>query len=196
MQGESRLKHSKAYNKQGEPRYIEDINESNRYKEKLYVKMYEAGSEEPIMVEASPVLCTMKSSHWRVHPVSVDGRPTYNLSLGEETNLHKWAKELLSNKDIQHLELPDFTYSYFGYGYSTEYNPFKISHVDIETEIGTEAIGIVKPDGIIRNVADERIAIEFYVTHRVDRDKQEKLEKLDLPTLEIDLRGYINILGI
>lgn len=194
MHGKTRLKHSRAYNEQGEPRYIEDINESNRYKEKLYVKMYDPSSYDLIMVEASPVLCTTKSSHWRIRAVTEDGRSTAGLMLIEETNIHKMAKKMLSSGDIKHIELPDYTYLCGDYKYCVEYNPFSINHADLEIQVGSKDTGVIRPDGIIRNVVDEQIAIEFYVTHRVGRVKQEKLEKLNFPTLEIDLRGYIDIL--
>lgn len=51
------------------------------------------------------------------------------------------------------------------------------------------SIGEVVPDVVVE-IGNYRLMIEIYVTHRVDDIKKEKIRKLNLSTIEIDLKAF------
>jgi hypothetical protein len=57
----------------------------------------------------------------------------------------------------------------------------------VETEVDYTKNGItVRPDAILRR-KDSLIFVEFYKSHKVDLEKEEKLKKIGISTIEIDI---------
>ena len=98
-----------------------------------------------------------------------------------ESALHLVAKEILSRKKA--IVLPAVRVQ-FDSGNSIEINPegpYPISEVRLEKGVG----GIV-PDVLVK-VGDWELALEVFVTHRVDEGKLQRFRNLGLSVVEIDL---------
>lgn len=104
-----------------------------------------------------------------------------------ESALHLMAKEVL--QEVNSLTLPDLDYE--------ERKPwntylhllqekfvFEYDKVTIEKNVGD-----FRPD-LILHKGDEKLMVEIFVTHRIDEDKQKKIEQLKLNCIEIDLSAY------
>ncbi len=110
---------------------------------------------------------------------------------GLETALHLAAKQLLLEhrgmtvpeiRIQKEVRLPDGRV-----GIGSTYRPER--WVDF-TEVASEkSVGQIRPD-IVAVVGTTMLFVEVAVTHFVDPDKQAVLEKLGLPTIEIDLANF------
>jgi hypothetical protein len=114
-----------------------------------------------------------------------------------ETSLHLLAKKIL--KETHSIRLPAITLD-FGYndwvtncgttGQCTQpfilykENIYAIDNVLLEQRIET-----IIPDVIVY-IKNKPLLLEIYVTHKVDSEKLQKIQSLDLATIEIDLSSY------
>ena len=93
-----------------------------------------------------------------------------------ETSLHIAAKKILQDSNFIYLpKRQNVLNNMLG-------ETVKIDKVDIEPKIEN-----VRPDILITLENRQQIAIEIAVTHKVESEKLEKLQKLGLSTIEIDL---------
>ncbi|MCR4716705.1 MAG: hypothetical protein K5656_05950 [Lachnospiraceae bacterium] len=98
---------------------------------------------------------------------------------GSESALHLMAKNiLLENKEVF---IPAIYYSDLG-------KVCKYTDVELESH---KYEGVI-PDVLMTNKDSSTVLfVEIYVSHAVDDDKRKKLERLNIPTIEIDLRDMI-----
>jgi len=109
-----------------------------------------------------------------------------------ETVLHQMAKKILS--EINYIVLPGLNIKLSSTKYARkfvfirDYPPdgkFKISDVRIEKKIED-----VIPDIVVMGIDGSKIMIEICVTHAVDETKLNKIVKMELPAIEIDLSDF------
>ena len=101
---------------------------------------------------------------------------------GLETGIHLAAKDILAKRE--EIVLPAAEVKFSGGKRAIEVAPeglYTVSNVRLESGIG----GLI-PDVLV-DIDGQTLAIEIFVTHRVDEEKVEKLRQLDLSTIEIDL---------
>lgn len=106
-----------------------------------------------------------------------------NCEYGYETSLHKLAKEIFEKQKsivLPKIYLYDDKISNLNFK-SDFLKRFTISNVYIE-----QFIENVKPD-IVLEIENKKIAVEIFVTHKVDNEKLKKLKEKMLSTIEIDL---------
>lgn len=93
-----------------------------------------------------------------------------------ETSLHIAAKKILQDSNFIYLPKRQYVLN------NILGETVKIAKVDTEPKIEN-----VRPDIVITLENRQQIAIEIAVTHKVESEKLEKLQKLGLSTIEIDL---------
>jgi competence protein CoiA len=110
---------------------------------------------------------------------------------GLESALHLAAKQLLlencglSVPEIRietEVRLPDGRV-----GKGTAFRPER--WIDFQSVEAEKSIGTIRPD-IVAVVGNSILFVEVAVTHFVDREKRAILEKLGVPTIEIDLASF------
>jgi hypothetical protein len=107
-----------------------------------------------------------------------------NCLVGIESALHIAAKDILAVK--KEIVLPAVIVRFSGGKGAVEIEPkrpYEVSDVRLEKRLD----GII-PD-VLANVEGQDLAIEIFVTHRVDERKDERFRKLGLSAIEIDLSG-------
>ena len=101
-----------------------------------------------------------------------------------ETLAHLYAKEILALADT--IVVPRVTGMPWIYHEGVELRPdreLEILSVEVESPVGA-----VRPDVLIET-PEGSMMIEVWVTSSIQESKMKKIEKIDLPVLEIDLRG-------
>lgn len=93
----------------------------------------------------------------------------------EETLLHLLSKEIVENSQV--IFIPDGTFFK-----GSQYNYTKVN--------SEETIENIKPDIILEDELKNKLIIEIYVTHKIDDDKLDKMKKINIPTIEIDLSKF------
>lgn len=104
---------------------------------------------------------------------------------GYETSLHLAAKNIISCE--KRLMLPPLYLEFSGsYKDKELLAPSKEVFFDrVELE---KTVSNIIPD-IICYCGTRKLAVEIYVTHKIDNPKLERIKRLDLSTIEIDLSG-------
>ena len=108
-----------------------------------------------------------------------------------ESALHLMAKEVL--KTSRSIRTPDFHYDYDNVNTHSLYQAGQViefEFVDIEAVPDDAKNREVKPDAIGFK-GSSRLFIEFAKTHFVDEDKKEKLKKINVPTVELNISNLI-----
>lgn len=121
-----------------------------------------------------------KKGNTKVHHFA--HQSTETCEYGFETSLHMAAKEILSNAKT--MSLPKATFNFKGTWRQkiiSDERDINIDYVELEKKTGN-----VIPDIIIYS-GNEKFFVEIFVTHKIDKEKQEKIKELDVSTLEIDL---------
>ena len=97
-----------------------------------------------------------------------------------ETALHLAAKDILEDK--KHITLPT-VYVKFKSGYrpTGKSKNYKIDSVRAEKKLGN-----IIPD-LILEIIQRKLLVEVFVTHRVGREKLNKIKELGISAIEIDL---------
>lgn len=95
---------------------------------------------------------------------------------GYETSLHLMAKEILSK--ASKMWLPAI--------YIVEREVFPAKEITIETVELEKRVDDIIPDIVVHTNEGDFI-VEIYVTHRVDDDKLQKIKKIDMSAIEINL---------
>ena len=101
-----------------------------------------------------------------------------------ETRTHIYAKEVLDLADT--IIVPRVTGMPWKNHEGVELRPdreLEILSVEIESTVGG-----MRPDVLVET-PEGRMMIEVWVTSSIKKSKMKKIEKIDLPVLEIDLRG-------
>lgn len=102
---------------------------------------------------------------------------TEDCKKGYETSIHILAKEILSEQNS--IEGPIIT---IGPNDIVVHSmPIKYDRVEIEKKIENIIADIVVYKG------ERLLIIEIFVTHKIDKEKEEKLKKIGISTMEIDL---------
>lgn len=120
-----------------------------------------------------------KQDHHFGHYGVGDGRPCQT---GQETALHKFAKEVLARRlelVLPPLEAAEGPGKWVGY-------PGGTCHFDaayLESRLGE-----IVPDVIVRK-AERHLLVEFLVTHACDEAKIARIGAMDMAAIEIDLSG-------
>ena len=104
-----------------------------------------------------------------------------NCNPSPESDLHRFAKEILSEKP--YLYLPEGT-AKVGSKSTNLFMGGRCKFVEAKIEA---AIGNVTPDLILTKADGKRLHVEIYVRHRCDDEKIAKLKTRNLDTIEIDL---------
>lgn len=137
-----------------------------------------AKCNQPLVAKNNPN--NIKQAHF-AHYSELDCEGAY------ETTLHLLAKEVFQTSKI--MTTPNFHHDYDNFNTSSIFRKsqeIEFDDVLLEKEIKQNDIEI-KPDAIgIKK--GSKICIEFAYSHFVDDEKKEKLNKLGLPCIEIDLR--------
>lgn len=100
-----------------------------------------------------------------------------NCAYGYETSLHRLAKDLIEK--IRYITLPAVKVG----NDVILYQPCKARIQSIKLE---KKLDSVRPD-ILVEINNKVLAIEIYVTHKVDLEKIKKIKDNNLPTIEINL---------
>ena len=158
--------------------------------------------EDPVF----PVIKTQKRKHFRQAKEGLtttkDGRPVYNVKTGKEfheTILHKLAKQILMNKATNWIALPQSVLETPSGIKLVNDNPFGFYPKGVEIEKKMYVDGYDTPiifDALVSNINNKKLAIEFKVTHACNSEKIEKIKKLGIDTIEIDLTSLIGTRGV
>lgn len=99
-----------------------------------------------------------------------------------ETALHLVAKKALEKSSA--IRLPAVQVTFYSHQSTLEIAPEKIYQIDsIRSE---KRIGNIVPD-LIATIQNRELLIEIFVTHRVDDKKRNKIIRLGISVIEIDL---------
>lgn len=114
-------------------------------------------------------------------------KSTIDCKHGYETSLHLLAKEVLKNEKSILIPMLFATHKdkQFNFHISSQ-KELKLKHVYLE-----EKLSNIIPDVCAIDIDDNIILIEIKVTHGIDAEKLDKIRKLDITTLEIDLSDGI-----
>ncbi|MBR2468439.1 MAG: topoisomerase DNA-binding C4 zinc finger domain-containing protein [Clostridia bacterium] len=104
---------------------------------------------------------------------------------GLETSLHLLAKQIL--KDVKTFMLPSIKFRDHGCVVIEEKRSIKIVNVELEKYIND-----IKPDILMVDEDGNKYCVEIYVTHAIDNEKLEKIIKLKLNTIQINLSDFAN----
>lgn len=107
-----------------------------------------------------------------------------------ETALHLLAKEVMLN--TKKMFLPDYHYDYIPENELSIYNEGKSVEFDeivIEKSIEIDGKHIISDVVGVKN--NKQILIEFANSHFIDEDKIQKIKNINLPCVEINLKGQI-----
>lgn len=110
---------------------------------------------------------------------------TVECEYGYQTSLHLAAKEIIS--EHQEIILPALYLEFQGTGSRElihEERIVKVSKVILEKKLDN-----IIPD-ILLETDIGKIIIEIYVTHEIDNEKERKIQKLGIQTIEIDLSKF------
>lgn len=140
--------------------------------------------KQPLIAHNNP---KNKNAHHFQHQSTSDCKNYY------ETMIHYWAKEIISELGELHVpnhsfELSDSARSYTYYEWSKNHPYEKISSAKVVFDkilVEKQQDGI-RPD-LICFVNDKQIHIEIAVTHFIDEVKADKINNLNVTSLEIDL---------
>ncbi len=126
-------------------------------------------------------------TEFKAHHSGVSGSTFSYCGVNDETIIHRAAKQILQESIGKTLMLPAVLFE--------TYLPSSIivneaRHVTIESVEIEKAYEDVIPDAIIHTTSGEQIFFEVFVSHRVDHEKLEKLNRIGVPCIEVDLRDY------
>ena len=121
-----------------------------------------------------------------------------------ETSLHLLSKKILSMSKNNQIMLPSMSIeSYYYTGkrivnilgdpknfVTSHYEIWKGRKVPYSNVRVEEPLGEIIPDITIYSEQDKPLAIEIFVTHKIDENKLRKIRELNLPTIEIDLSEF------
>jgi hypothetical protein len=99
-----------------------------------------------------------------------------------ETLLHKLAISWFKNKT--EFEVPEEKSG------STIIEQQVLTLNPDKTELEFKGIDTIRPDVLVETTNGLKIAIEIYVTHKIDDEKKIKLQETNTPTIEIDLSEF------
>lgn len=105
-----------------------------------------------------------------------------NCAYGYETSLHRLAKEMI--EELNYIILPSVEIGRGRYDEILLYPSCKIKIDCVELE---KKYNNIRPDILLRS-GNKVLAIEIYVSHKVDFEKLKKIQKDNLSMIEIDLR--------
>lgn len=120
-----------------------------------------------------------KNSHHFAHESGTD------CDYGYETSLHRLAKEIM--QELEYVVLPSVDIGKNMYGEINLYKPYKAKIQKIELE---KKYNDIRPD-ILISINNKILAIEIYVTHKVDFEKIQKIKNDNLSMIEIDLKELL-----
>lgn len=106
---------------------------------------------------------------------------------GYQTAIHLAAKEIIARNlqlRLPKLEIATEEFDLYASGIVQEEMNITINSVILERKLDD-----IIPD-ILLNTNIGSIIVEVFVTHKVDEEKKKKIEKLGIPTIEIDLSEY------
>lgn len=112
-------------------------------------------------------------------------KPNSECAYGYQTSLHLLAKEILF--ECKEITIPEVILDFSKYG-----GTYKIIKIADSKRISLDKVVLEKKEGdvipdIIGYCGNKKLFIEIYVTHKIDENKYEKLKKLDISTIEINL---------
>ena len=99
---------------------------------------------------------------------------------GYQTAVHLRAKDLFLG--MKYLYLPKYKISVNGRETFVPSMNAKIKEVVLEKRLGD-----IIPDIIVTTEKGQQVLVEIFVTHKVDKDKAEKIKNMDIPAIEISL---------
>lgn len=108
-----------------------------------------------------------------------------NCSHAYETTLHLLGKKILS--ETKELWIPSV---YLAFNYKEPfliYQAMKIPVISVELE---QRYHPIIPDVVVTSSMEQKLMVEIFVTHKVDEEKQKKMQEIGISTIEIDLSGY------
>ncbi len=103
---------------------------------------------------------------------------------GAESALHYLAKEVIEKEKRITLPVKKHSYPHF-------HNEVIIPEISLEVDKVTlePVIDNIRPDVLIES-RGQKLMLEIGVTHFIDKEKKEKIEKIGISTIEIDLKRY------
>ncbi len=108
-----------------------------------------------------------------------------NCSHGYETVLHLLAKEILSKAST--LSIPPVVLNFPLKESLVLHNSIEIPVVSVELE---QKYHPIIPDVVVTSSKNQKLMVEIFVTHKIDEEKQQKIENIGISTIEIDLSAY------
>lgn len=127
-----------------------------------------------------------KEKYDREHTDHFSHSTNSNCSFGVESLLHLYAKEILAKE--KRIILPELYAKIGDFGKQKLLDEYKLCADKVEIE---KAIQDIRPDVIfVKN--GRPIAIEVFVTHEVDLEKEKKFQKYNLSAIEIRLDHLID----
>lgn len=194
--GNTELKFPYAYDELGNLVSAQSLERGDKLNHNYYIE----GIKEdglPGREKLTPAIGVKKRSYFRRYPstskIYTGDRVSVNIKDYNETVLHKLAKQLLLNKQINSIVLPSAYIDMPGHRLKVgETDTFYINRCESEVTDRVEGTGeSVKYDIVAYNKLNETLAIEIYVTHGVDKNKREKIRALGKNVIEIDLSDLI-----
>lgn len=186
------LKYRYARTRDGDMVLAENLLEADRNAGYTVVMTDKNGISVDIPVHA--VLCKKRRSHFRVYSRGIrekiaNGEYTIDMNEHVETSYHVAMKDLFEELKGKRVQLPEVKV-YLKDGSIKQVRPRRLFHildVNIEERDGTAATGHVRYDITLIGEEERKIAVEIYVTHKVDEVKLNKLKAIGMSTIEIDL---------
>lgn len=108
-----------------------------------------------------------------------------NCAYGYETSLHRLAKEMI--EELNYIILPSVE---IGRGMHDEILLYPSCKIKIDCVELEKKYNKIRPDILLR-CGNKVLAIEVYVSHKVDFEKLQKVQKDNLSMIEIDLRELV-----
>lgn len=189
------LLHTYAFDENGNILKAEALTEQDRVRHQFYIWGIDKVTKERIKENVSVVIGATKRSHFRRYPVGSSKRNesfVLNNKSWKETVLHELAKELFRKNKITRILLPPCIHkSREGTRQivAESESMFVIQNIKIEyndTQINR------RYDVLLEDINGRELALEFYVKHRIDRNKTTDIISINREMIELDISDLIS----
>lgn len=114
-------------------------------------------------------------------------KPNSNCNYGYQSSIHYLAKEIIAS--AQSIYIPELEIRGIRRESIHDDGIIRIAgrELDIKTIKLEHKIDSIIPDIVVYNNNDKPLAIEIFVTHAVDEEKERKIKDINIPVIEVDL---------
>lgn len=185
------LKYRYVFDENDELVIADQITEEDKRNHTYHIKGLNSETGEQVEEPVYPVLSTKRRKYFRRYPKGTEKRSenfVVNKREYNETVLHKLAKKVIKEQ-FSYMTLPQAITQIRNARVQTEdMKILRDVNVELEKTFTLPDKTAVRYDAYITDIRSKReVAIEFAVTHKINKDKADKIRELNHDVIEIDL---------